>query len=303
VFPLCLGGNVFGWSLDDERSFAVLDCYVGAGGNFIDTADVYGRRGPDGAGSSERIIGRWMQARGNRDELVIATKVGMAEGARGLAPETIADALTASLQRLQTDRVDLYYAHVDDEHTPLEDTLAAFAAEIDAGRVRHVGASNYGAERLREALALGGRDGLARYVALQPHYNLMERDAYEGDLQDVCEQGGLACMPYFGLARGFLTGKYRRGGPEIDSPRADGVRASYADERGWRVLESLDTVSAQTGAPVAAVALAWLRAQATVLAPIASATTPEQLGELVAAATLELSAEQLAALTAASAPS
>ena len=303
MFELCLGGNVFGWSLDDEGSFAVLDAYVAAGGNFIDTADMYGRRGPEGPGSSERIIGRWMKARGNRDELVIATKVGMGKEAPGLAPATIARGLSASLERLQTDRVDLYYAHVDDERTPLQDTLAAFAAEIEAGRVRYVAASNYSAERLGEALALGERDGLARYVAVQPHYNLMERDSYEGDLQEVCEHAGLACMPYFGLARGFLTGKYRPGGPEIDSPRADGVRASYANERGWRVLEVLDGVASETGAPAAAVALAWLRAQPTVLAPIASATTPEQLAELVPAATLELTAAQVAALTAASAPS
>ncbi len=293
---------MFGWSLDEERSFAVLDAYVAAGGNFIDTADVYGRRGADGAGSSERIIGRWMQARGNRDELVIATKVGMAEGARGLAPDTIAGALTASLERLQTDRVDLYYAHADDQKTPLQDTLAAFATEIDAGRVRHVAASNYSAERLREALSLGEREGLARYVALQPQYSLMERDSYEGELQDACAHAGLACMPYFALARGFLTGKYRRGGQEIDSPRADGVRASYANERGWRVLEALDAVSEQTGAPPAAVAVAWLLAQPTVLAPIASATSPEQLAELIPAATLQLADEQIDALTEASAP-
>jgi aryl-alcohol dehydrogenase-like predicted oxidoreductase len=299
---LCLGGNVFGWSLDEQDSFAVLDAYVQAGGNFIDTADVYGRRGPEGPGSSERIIGRWLHARGIRDQLVIATKVGMAEGVRGLAPETIARGLAASLERLQTDHVDLYYAHVDDQRTPLEETLGAFAAEIRAGRVRYVAASNYNAERLGEAIDLAAHEGLASYVALQPHYNLMERDSYEGPLQDQCERAGLACMPYFGLARGFLTGKYRRGGPEIDSPRAEGVRASYANDRGWRVLDALDAVAQDSGAPIAAVALAWLRAQPTVVAPIASATSPAQLSELVPAATLELTAAQVQTLTAASAP-
>ncbi|HEX3510393.1 MAG TPA: aldo/keto reductase [Solirubrobacteraceae bacterium] len=301
VFPVCLGGNVFGWSLEEEGSFEVLDAYVAAGGNFIDTADVYGRRGQDGPGSSERIIGRWMAARGNRDELVIATKVGMGADASGLSAATIERGLSASLERLGTDRVDLYYAHQDDPATPLRETLGAFAREIAAGRIRHAGASNYTAARLREAVAVGAEDGMAAYVALQPHYNLMERAAYEGDLERTCAQAGLACLPYFALARGFLTGKYRRDGAEVASPRAGGVREAYLNDRGEAVLAALDDVAQETGAPHAAVALAWLLAQPTVVAPVASATSPQQLAEVLAAATLELTPEQLAALDAASA--
>ena len=301
MFPLCLGGNVFGWTLDEERSFAVLDAYVQGGGNFIDTADVYGRHGAGGIGGSERIIGRWMAARGNRAELVIATKVGMSEELPGLSRETIRRGVEASLERLGIERIDLYYAHRDDEGTPLEETLAAFAELIAEGRVRHVAASNYGAARLTEALRLGAeRADLASYVALQPHYNLMERD-YEHELAGICARGGLACIPYFGLARGFLTGKYKRGGREVQSPRAAGVRESYFNERGFAVLDALEEIAAAHGAKPAAVALAWLRLQPTVLAPIASATSPSQLAELMPSATLELSAAEVERLTAAGA--
>jgi len=299
VHRLCLGGNVFGWTLDEERSFAVLDAYAAAGGNFIDTADTYGRRG-DGAGSSERTIGRWIAARGNRDRLVIATKVGMSPELPGLSAATIQAAADASIERLGIDTIDLYYAHSDDAETPLEETLGAFQRLIDEGKVRHVAASNYSAERLQLALSLGECDGLARYVALQPHYNLLERD-YEREQAPVCEQEGLACIPYFGLARGFLSGKYRRGGAEIDSPRAAGVRESYFNERAWSVLEALEQVAAAHQTALAAVALAWLGAQPTVLAPIASASTPEQLRELLAAGELELSPQELARLSAAGA--
>jgi aryl-alcohol dehydrogenase-like predicted oxidoreductase len=298
VFPLCLGGNVFGWTIDEERSFAVLDAYVRAGGNFIDTADMYGRRGDGGAGESERIIGRWLAARGIRDEVVIATKVGMSEGLRGLSSSTIRRGVEGSLERLGIDRVDLYYAHQDDLDTPLEQTLAAFQSLIDDGLVGYVGASNYSAERLGEALRLGERVGLARYEALQPHYNLLERD-YERDLAEVCQRYGLACIPYFGLARGFLTGKYRRDGQAVTSPRAQGVRESYFNDRGFAVLDALDAVAAAHDSTPAAVALAWLNAQPAVLAPIASATSPEQLTELLAGATLELSAEETEQLSAA----
>jgi aryl-alcohol dehydrogenase-like predicted oxidoreductase len=219
VFPLCLGGNVFGWTLDEERSFAVLDAYREAGGNFIDTADIYGRRGAEGIGSSERILGRWIASRGNRDELVIATKVGMAEDPHGLSAKTLATGAEASLQRLGIDRIDLYYAHQEDPDTPLEETLAAFATLIAEGKIAHAAASNYTPERLEQALDLAEQQaGLAPYVALQPHYNLMERPGYEGPLMDLCERRGLACLPYFSLARGFLTGKYRPGGEDIDSP-------------------------------------------------------------------------------------
>lgn len=292
---------MFGWSLDEKASFAVLDAYVAAGGNFIDTADVYGRHGAGGAGGSERIIGSWIAARGNREQLVIATKVGMSSDLHGLSEATIRQGIDGSLQRLGIDTVDLYYAHQDDPHTPLAETLGAFQALIDEGKIRHAAASNYSAARLGEALSIGQRDGMASYVALQPHYNLMEREGYEGDLAAVCEQHGLACIPYFGLARGFLTGKYRRDGPEIDSPRAAGVRQSYFDERGFAVLDALDEVAAAHDASVAAVALAWLLAQPTVLAPIASATSPEQLAQLMECARLKLSDGEIERLSSASA--
>jgi aryl-alcohol dehydrogenase-like predicted oxidoreductase len=296
VFPLCLGGNVFGWTIDEERSFAVLDAYFQAGGNFIDTADSYGRRGPGGAGESERIIGRWIASRGNREKLVIATKVGMAPDLKGLSKATIRRGIEGSLQRLGVDCVDLYYAHSDDPETPLEETLGEFGALIGEGKIRHAGASNYSAARLQEALGIGRAQGMASYVALQPHYNLLERGEYEGELAAVCERNGLACVPYFGLARGFLTGKYRRGGDEVDSPRAAGVRESYFNERGFAVLEALDEIAAAHDTTVAAVSLAWLTAQPTVLAPIASATSTEQLHELLPSAEFELTAEELARL-------
>ncbi|MFI5037552.1 MAG: aldo/keto reductase [Solirubrobacterales bacterium] len=297
VFPLCLGGNVFGWTIDEERSFAVLDAYAEAGGSFIDTADTYGRRGSGGAGESERIIGRWIAARGNRQELVIATKVGMSPTLSGLSRATIRRGIEGSLERLGIERIDLYYAHKDDPGTPLEETLGAFGELIDEGKIRCAGASNYSAARLTEALGIGERDGMASYVALQPHYNLVERGEYEGGLAAVCERHGLACVPYFGLARGFLSGKYRREGELVDSPRAAGVRESYCGERGFAVLDALQEIAAAHRTATAAVALAWLAAQPTVLAPIASATSPEQLAELVASVALELSSAELARLS------
>jgi aryl-alcohol dehydrogenase-like predicted oxidoreductase len=301
VFPLCLGGNVFGWTLDEQRSFEVLDAYVQAGGNFIDTADIYGRHGSGGEGGSEQIIGRWLAARGNRERLVIATKVGMSTELRGLSRETIRRSVQGSLERLGVERIDLYYAHQDDEQTPLRETLAAFGELIAEGSVRHVAASNYSAARLSEALRLGAEhEELASYVGLQPHYNLMERD-YERELAPLCEGHGLSCIPYFGLARGFLTGKYRRDGAEVDSPRAAGVREKYLDEHGFAVLDALDEIAAAHGVALAAVALAWLRLQPTVLAPIASATSPRQLAELMPSAALELTVAEVERLSAASA--
>jgi aryl-alcohol dehydrogenase-like predicted oxidoreductase len=292
---------VFGWTLEDERSFAVLDAYAKAGGNFIDTADSYGRRGAGGAGESERIIGRWIAARKNRDSLVIATKVGASPELRGLSPATIKAGAAASLERLGIEQIDLYYAHKDDLSTPLQETLGAFAELIDEGSVRHVAASNYSAARLSEALEIGERDGMASYVALQTQYNLMERREYEGELRTVCESHGLACLPYFSLARGFLTGKYRRDGEQVDSPRAAGVHESYFNERGFAVLDALEKVAAEQRTSPAAVALAWLLAQPTVIAPIASATSPEQLAQLLGATELKLSAKQRALLDSASA--
>jgi aryl-alcohol dehydrogenase-like predicted oxidoreductase len=284
---------VFGWTLDEERSFAVLDAYARGGGNFIDTADIYGRHGSAGVGGSERIIGSWLAARGNREGLVIATKVGMSAELPGLSRANIRASVEGSLERLGVECIDLYYAHRDDERTPLEETLAAFRELIEEGRVRHVAASNYSASRLAQALELAAeREDLASYVALQPHYNLMERD-YEQELAPLCEREGLACIPYFGLARGFLTGKYRREGAAVESPRAAGVRERYLNERGFAVLDALDEIAAAHDVALAAVALAWLRSQPTVLAPIASATSPQQLAELMPSATLELTAAQI----------
>ena len=299
VFPLCLGGNVFGWTLDEPGSFAVLDAYREAGGNFIDTADSYGRRGA-GEGSSEELIGRWMAARGNRDELVVATKVGVSTTRRGLSAETIAAACEESLRRLGTDRIDVYYAHQDDPDTPLEETLVAFATLIAQGKIRYAAASNYSPERLEQALELGRQAELAGFVALQAHYNLMERD-YERELAPICAAHDVACLPYFGLAMGFLTGKYRPGGGEIDSPRAARVVESYLNERGIRVLDALDEIAAAHEVSVAAVALAWLAAQPTVATPIASARSAAQLAELLQFVDLELDAGEIERLSAASA--
>jgi aryl-alcohol dehydrogenase-like predicted oxidoreductase len=299
VYGLCLGGNVFGWTIDEERSFAVLDAYVQAGGNLIDTADSYGRRGPGGPGESERIIGRWMAARGNRDGLVIATKVGMSPDLKGLSAGNVRAGAEASLKRLGIERIDLYYAHEDDLQTPLQETLTAFGELVEDGLIGYAAASNYSAERLREALELGRREGMAEFVALQPHYSLMER-GYEQELAPLCAEEGLACLPYFALARGFLSGKYRPGGEQVQSPRAGGVQESYANERGFAVLEALDEIARTHEVAVASVSLAWLRAKPTVLAPIASATSPEQVAELVASAELELSGEELRRLDEAS---
>lgn len=299
VFPLCLGGNVFGWCSDATQSFAVLDAYVEAGGNFLDTADSYSFWAPGNrGGESEEVIGRWLAARGIRDELVIATKVGQQPGFDRLDAVTLPRAVDESLRRLGTDRIDLYWAHVDDEATPLDETLTAFGALVESGKVRAVGVSNWGPERLVEALTLAGQLGVPRFSAVQPLYNLMDRDAYESGLAAVCAAEGLACVPFAALAKGFLTGKYRAGG-DVDSVRADDA-SSYLDDRGRAVLEALDAVAASHGAPVAAVSLAWLAAQPTVVAPIAAARIAEQVPDLVAMAGLQLTDEELARLTQAS---
>jgi len=298
IFPLCLGGNVFGWTADREQSFAVLDAYAAAGGNFVDTADSYSAWVPGhSGGESETIIGEWMAARANRDEVIVATKAGRD---RPLTADTVRAKAETSLERLRTDRIDLYYIHYDDETTPLEETLDAFDALVREGKVRYVGASNFTAPRLAEALAVCDREGFARFVALQPHYSLVERD-YETELRDLAGRERLACLPYFALAKGFLTGKYRSEDDEHPSPRAQGAR-QYLDERGLAVLEALDAVAGARGTTPAAVALAWLAAQPTVAAPIASARTPQQLADLLPMATLDLTPSELERLTVAGEP-
>ncbi|MEA3046639.1 MAG: hypothetical protein QOJ53_971 [Sphingomonadales bacterium] len=297
---LVLGGNVFGWTVTGDEAFAILDRFAAAGGVMIDTADVYSAWVPGHeGGESETLIGQWVKRRGRRDDVLIATKVGMlpGEGGAGLAPARIAAAAEASLARLGT-HIDLYYAHQDDNETPLADSLAAFDALVKAGKVRAIGASNYSADRLAEALAISARDGLARYEVLQPEYNLMVRDKFEGARQQLCIDEKIGVLPYFGLASGFLTGKYR-----TEPDRAQSVRGGRMDahlnERGLRMLAALDEVAAEAGATPAQVALAWLAAQPGVTAPIASATKVAQLEELLGVLTLELGEDQVERLTAA----
>ncbi len=292
VFPICLGGNVFGWTADESESRAVLDSYVTAGGNFVDTANSYLVE----HGQSERIIGRWMADRGLRDRVVVATKVGGGRGpTRNLRPETIESEAHASLERLGVDHVDLYYAHYDDPETPLEDSLRALDALVASGAVRHLGASNYTGERLAEALALQRDLGLAPFTVLQPHYNLVERD-FEKVLLPLAEHWGLAVLPYYALASGFLTGKYRPGTAAPDSARAENAKG-YLENGGEAVLEALDEVAAAHETTVAAVALAWLRSRPTVVAPIARARSTEQLSEILPSVNLELKADELELIT------
>ncbi len=295
LFPLVLGGNVFGWSADEQASFAVLDAYVAAGGNAIDSADSYAAWLGNGGGESETVLGRWMAARGNRDDLVIATKVGKRPGFDNLRPDTIRTSVEGSLQRLQTDRIDLYYAHQDHLDDDMAAALEVFDALVREGKVRHLAASNYTGARLAEALDLQAAHGWAPYVALQPHYNLVERTEYEADYADLCVERGIGTLPYFGLARGYLTGKYRVGGNPVESVRAGGA-AGYQDERGERVIDALEVIGTEHGVRPAAVALAWLRTRPAVVAPIASARTPEQLADLLPMATLDLTADDLALL-------
>jgi aryl-alcohol dehydrogenase-like predicted oxidoreductase len=293
VFPLCLGGNVFGWTADEASSFAVLDAYVAAGGNFIDTADVYSAWVPgNSGGESETIIGRWMAARSNRTSVVIATKVGHN---RDLRRQAILEGAERSLERLATDHIDLYYAHNDDPETPFEESLGAFGELVREGKVRYIAASNFTAERLSEALAVSAREGLPAFVALQNEYHLLDR-GYEGDTRRLVASAGLAAVPYRGLAGGFLSGKYRPGSEAVDSPRATAT-AALLDERGLAVLAALDTVAAAHDTTQSAVALAWLRAQPTVVSPIASARSVAQLDEWLGAAALTLSSSELEALS------
>ncbi|MFF2141194.1 aldo/keto reductase [Kitasatospora sp. NPDC058190] len=300
VYPLALGGNVFGWTADEQQSFAVLDAYAAAGGNFLDTADAYSAWAPGNTGGeSETVIGDWLRSRGNRDDIVIATKVGLHPDAKGLGAANIKASAEASLRRLGVERIDLYYTHRDDG-TPVEEFVTALDGLVREGKVRAVAASNISAERLAESLAFAEREGLAKYVAVQPHYNLVSRGTFEGPLADVVAEHGLATVPYYALASGFLTGKYRPGGPNVDSARAEGAARYLAEPRGPKVLEALDSVAAEHDAAPASVALAWLAARPTVAAPIASARTVDQLPPLLAATELKLTPEQTALLDAAS---
>jgi aryl-alcohol dehydrogenase-like predicted oxidoreductase len=304
VPPLVFGGNVFGWTADEATSFRLLDALLEAGLNAIDTADAYSAWAPGHqGGESETVIGNWLRARGGRDKVVIATKVGleMGSGSKGLSRAWITQAVEDSLKRLQTDYIDLYQAHRDDEGVPLEETLGAFAGLIEQGKVRAIGASNYTAPRLREALRTSERLDLPRYEALQPHYNLLERAAFEGELEALCRAEGLGVITYFALASGFLTGKYRSEADLAKSQRGERSVKKYLDARGFRVLAALDKVAARHGATPAQVAIAWLIARPGVTAPIASATNLEQLADLVKAAQLKLDRQDTETLDTASA--
>ena len=299
VAPLALGGNVFGWTADEQASFAILDAFVDAGGNMIDTADVYSAwvPGHDG-GESEAVIGRWLKRDpAKRDKVIIATKVGMLTG---LEPETIRSACDASLERLGIETIDLYYHHKDHPEVPLADSLGAMDGLVKAGKVRAVGLSQYESDRLDEAMRTAAAEGLTRPCALQTWYNLVERAKLEGPLRDAALRHGLGIIPFFGLANGFLTGKYRSSEDLAKSTRGDRV-AEYLEGRGLRVLAALDRVSAETGASLAAIALAWTNVQPGIVATLASATSVEQLAELIASMHLQLSSEQITLLDEASA--
>ncbi len=306
VAPLCLGGNVFGWTADEAASFAVLDAYLESGGNFVDTADSYSRWVPGNVGGeSETILGRWMRARGNRQQVIVATKVGAAMGdepdQKGLSPRHIMRSVEASLRRLQTDYIDLYQAHYDDPDTPQEETLATFDALVRQGKVRWLGASNFSAERLASSLRLSAARGLARYECLQPRYNLVDRALYEQELEPLCRAEQLGVITYSSLASGFLTGKYRPGQPLPSSPRATGIQERYMNARGFAILEAVNRVAARLGARPAQVALAWILARPGITAAIASATTVAQVYELLRAAELHLDPETVTELDRASA--
>lgn len=304
VSPLCFGGNVFGWTVDEPTTFSLLDAWVDAGFNFIDTADVYSRWVPGhGGGESEAMIGQWLKRSGKRDRIVLATKVGkdMGGGKVGLSADYIRRAVEDSLKRLHTDVIDLYQSHDDDQGTPLEETLGTYAALIKEGKVRAIGASNYTAPRLAEALATSERLGLPRYESLQPLFNLVDRAVFEDELQPLCVAQGIGVINFYALAAGFLTGKYRSTEDASKSARGASTTAKYLNERGLRILAELDDVAARYETTVAQVALAWQLAQPGITAPIASATSLEQLQGLIAATQLRLDGDAIGALTQASA--
>jgi len=304
VSPLCFGGNVFGWTADEATSFSLLDAWLDAGFNFVDTADVYSAWAPGHTGGeSETVIGKWFKAGGKRHRVVLATKVGKPMGPqkKGLKPTYIRQAVEDSLRRLQTDHIDLYQSHDDDADTPLAETMAAFDALIKAGKVRAVGASNHTAPRLAEALKASAENGLARYETLQPLFNPIDREVFEAALQPLCVAEGVSVINFYGLAAGFLTGKYRTAADAAKSARGENVVKRYLNERGLKVLGALDAVAARHGATSGQVALAWQMLQPAITAPIASATSLPQLAELVAAARLQLTAQDQAQIDAASA--
>lgn len=306
VSPLAFGGNVFGWTVDEALSFRLLDAWLDAGFNFVDTADVYSSWVPGhSGGESETIIGKWLRQTGKRNRVVLATKVGkpMGEGKKGLSPAYIREAVDASLKRLKTDHIDLYQSHDDDAETPLADTLGAFAALIKAGKVRAIGASNYSAPRLAEALDVAEREGLPRYESLQPLYNLYDRAVFEDTLEPLCLERGVGVINFYALAAGFLTGKYRSEADAAKSARGANTTKKYLNPRGLRILAALDAAAKARGATPGQIAIAWQIARPSITAPIASATSQKQLEELVAAASLALDAETIAALDAASAES
>ena len=303
VAPLCLGGNVFGWTADEAASFAVLDALIDAGLNFVDTADVYsvwvpGHRG----GESETVIGNWLQRRGRREDIVIATKVGMqmAPDRKGLSAAYITQSVEDSLRRLQTDHIDLYFSHCDDSTVPFEETLGTYQKLIAAGKIRAIGASNYTAARFAQALELSRRSALPRYEVLQPHYNLYARSDYETELEPLCVKEHIGVITYFALASGFLTGKYRTAADVAKSARGKGIVEKYLNARGLKILAALDDVAERRRSSQASVALAWQIARPSIIAPIASATSVEQLSELVAATRLNLDKSDIEQLNAAS---
>lgn len=303
VPTLTFGGNVFGWTVDQKTSFSLLDALVEKGLYFIDTADVYSRWAPGNqGGESETIIGNWLKQSGKRDKIVLATKVGIEMGPdkKGLAPAYIRQAVEDSLRRLQADTIDLYQAHRDDQETPLQATLETFDALIKEGKVRAIGASNYSAERLSEALKISGEQGLARYETLQPEYNLYDREEYESGLEQVAEEHGLGVINYYSLASGFLSGKYRTKEDASKSKRGDGVVEKYLNKRGLQILAALDQVAEANSATPTQVALAWQIARPSITAPIVSVTSLSQLDELTKAASLTLSEEDIRALSEAS---
>jgi aryl-alcohol dehydrogenase-like predicted oxidoreductase len=305
VSVLCFGGNIFGWTTDEQASYAVLDAFVEAGGNFIDSADVYSRWVPGNkGGESEEVLGRWMKARGNRSDVIVATKLGSPMGddgtKQGLSRRWMTQAVEDSLRRLQTDYIDLYQSHRDDPNTPMEETLGAYDELIKQGKVRVIGASNFTAERLAEALSVSKREGLPRYESLQPVYNLVQRADYEKDLEPLCQKEEIGVIPYSSLASGFLSGKYKAGEPLPSSPRASGIQQRYMNNNGFAVLEAVESVGKRLNATPAQVSLAWIAARPGMTGPIASATTPEQLRDLIGGIDLKLDDDALTTLDKAS---